>query len=66
MVTEREKTGTHVAIPLNAAIAEEILAVSNSNPKYLFFDRRAETLKSLLHLCGSRIAKVLETARDRL
>jgi site-specific recombinase XerD len=37
VVTSRTKTGTHVSVPILPAVAEEILALENSNPKYLFW-----------------------------
>ena len=36
--TSRQKTGTHVSVPLPPAVADEVLAVVNGNPKYLFWD----------------------------
>jgi integrase len=35
--TKREKTGTHVSVPVPPAIAEELLAVPNDNPAYFFW-----------------------------
>lgn len=37
VITSRTKTGTDVSVPIHPAIAEEILAVDNSNPRYLFW-----------------------------
>ena len=37
IVTSRQKTGTHVSVPIPPAVAEEILAVSNGNPVYVFW-----------------------------
>ena len=37
IVTSRQKTGTHVSVPIPPAIAQEILAVSNGNPVYVFW-----------------------------
>ena len=36
VVTERQKTGTHVSVPIQAGIALEILATTD-NPKYVFW-----------------------------
>jgi hypothetical protein len=36
VVTARQKTGTHVSVPVPNKIAEELLAVLNGNPKYFF------------------------------
>lgn len=37
VTTERQKTGTHVSVPVHAAIAEEILSTPTDNPKYIFW-----------------------------
>jgi site-specific recombinase XerD len=37
VVTSRQKTGTHVSVPLPTVVAKEILNVPNANPKYLFW-----------------------------
>lgn len=37
IVTSRQKTGTHVAVPIKPDVAEELLAVANGNPKYVFW-----------------------------
>ncbi|HEY5255957.1 MAG TPA: tyrosine-type recombinase/integrase [Acidobacteriaceae bacterium] len=37
VVTSRQKTGTHVSVPIPHAVAEELLALTNVNPKYIFW-----------------------------
>jgi integrase/recombinase XerD len=37
VVTARQKTGTHVSVPLPPAVAQEVLAVLNGHPKYVFW-----------------------------
>jgi len=37
IVTARQKTGTHVSVPLPPAVAKEILAVLNGNDTYIFW-----------------------------
>jgi integrase/recombinase XerD len=37
IVTARQKTGTHVSVPIRAEVAKEILAVVNGNPVYVFW-----------------------------
>ncbi len=37
VVTARQKTGTHVSVPLPPAVAQEVLSVHNENPRYLFW-----------------------------
>ena len=37
IVTARQKTGTHVSVPIPIAVAEELLTVLNGNPEYVFW-----------------------------
>ncbi len=37
VVTSRQKTGTHVAVPIPPEVAAEILKVPNGNPEYVFW-----------------------------
>ena len=37
VVTSRQKTGVHVSVPIPGAVAKELLAVLNGNPKYFFW-----------------------------
>ena len=37
IVTARQKTGTHVSVPIPTEVAAEILAVLNGNPVYVFW-----------------------------
>ena len=37
VVTARQKTGTHVSVPLPPAVAKEVLAVLNGHPRYGFW-----------------------------
>jgi integrase len=37
VTTSRQKTGTHVSVPIPLAVAREVLAVSNENPKFIFW-----------------------------
>jgi len=37
IVTARQKTGTHVSVPIRPELAEELLAVLNGNPRYVFW-----------------------------
>jgi integrase/recombinase XerD len=39
VVTSRQKTGTHVRVPIPPGVATEILSVTCGNPKYLFWNR---------------------------
>jgi integrase/recombinase XerD len=37
IVTNRQKTGTHVSVPIPEDLAQELLAVLNGNPRYVFW-----------------------------
>jgi len=37
VVTSRQKTGTHVSVPIPTPVAEELIAVPNLSPKYFFW-----------------------------
>lgn len=37
VTTSRQKTGTHVSVPIPPAVAQEIMAVQNTNPKFFFW-----------------------------
>lgn len=37
IVTKRQKTGTHVSVPIPNSVALEVLAVLNGNPQYVFW-----------------------------
>ena len=41
VVTSRQKTGTHVSVPLPHDVADEVIAVTklNGNPKHIFWNR---------------------------
>jgi site-specific recombinase XerD len=42
IVTARQKTGTHVSVPIPPAIAKELLAVANGNAEYIFWSGEGE------------------------
>ncbi len=42
IVTARQKTGTHVSVPIPPDVAEELLAVLNGNPEYVFWSGKGE------------------------
>lgn len=37
VTTARQKTGTHVSVPIPPAVAQELLTVNNDNPRFLFW-----------------------------
>lgn len=61
VTTVRQKTGTHVSVPIPAAIAEEILAVENENPLYLFWHGRGDGQNFAIGY-GARMAAAFERA----
>ena len=42
IVTARQKTGTHVSVPIPPDVAKELLAVLNGNPEYVFWTGEGE------------------------
>jgi site-specific recombinase XerD len=42
IVTARQKTGTHVAVPIPPKVAKEVLAVLNGNAEYVFWSGNGE------------------------
>ena len=42
IVTARQKTGTHVSVPIPANVAQELLAVLNGNERYVFWSGEGE------------------------
>ncbi len=44
VVTSRQKTGTHVSVPIPPDVAEEILAVKGDNARYIFWDGEGDNV----------------------
>jgi integrase/recombinase XerD len=42
IVTARQKTGTHVSVPIPEDVAQELLTVLNGNPEYVFWSGKGE------------------------
>jgi integrase/recombinase XerD len=49
IVTSRQKTGTHVSVPLPPEIAKEILTVLNGNPRYVFWSGNGLVSSTVTH-----------------
>ncbi|MGA9559349.1 MAG: tyrosine-type recombinase/integrase [Terriglobales bacterium] len=49
VVTSRQKTGTHVSVPLPPAIAKEVLTVLNGNPRYVFWTGNGLVSSTVTH-----------------
>jgi integrase len=48
-VTARQKTGTHVSVPIPPDVAQELLAVVNDNPLYFFWSGNGEERTAVSH-----------------
>jgi integrase/recombinase XerD len=40
IVTNRQKTGTHVSVPIPADLAAELFALTSGNPQYVFWNHK--------------------------
>ena len=49
IVTARQKTGTHVSVPIRTELAEELLAVLNGNPRYVFWSGNGLESSTVTH-----------------
>lgn len=61
VVTNRQKTGTHVSVPVPVAVALELLAVPNSNPAYVFWHGRGDGANFAAGY-GAEISEAMERA----
>jgi integrase/recombinase XerD len=61
--TSRQKTGTHVSVPLQPAIAEELIAVMNlnGNPQYVFWSGNGK-VKTALSNWGNVLRQLFRSA----
>jgi len=49
IVTARQKTGTHVSVPVPPKVAKELLAVLNGNPTYVFWSGNGKEQSAVTH-----------------
>jgi integrase/recombinase XerD len=49
IVTARQKTGTHVSVPIPPDVAKELLSVMNGNPIYVFWTGNGEERTAVSH-----------------
>ena len=49
VVTARQKTGTHVSVPIPPDVAKELLSVTNGNPEYVFWTGNGEERTAVSH-----------------
>jgi integrase/recombinase XerD len=62
IVTARQKTGTHVSVPIPTNVAEEILAVMNGNATYVFWSGNGNE-ESQTKLWAKHIARLFDDAK---
>jgi len=62
IVTSRQKTGTHVAVPIPPDVAQEVLAVANGNPVYVFWSGIGDE-ESTTKNWAKYLAKLFEDAK---
>ena len=48
VVTNRQKTGTHVSVIIPNDVAKELVSVANGNPEYVFWDNRGGQKKTVV------------------
>jgi site-specific recombinase XerD len=58
VVTARQKTGTHVSVPIPVDVAEEVLAAPSPNPDYIFWTGESKS-RSQVIMWGSRYVRPL-------
>ena len=64
VVTDRQKTGTSVSVPIPPDIAKEVLAVANGNPTYIFWVEKGSEVGSS-HRMGVNIREAFDKAGIR-
>jgi integrase/recombinase XerD len=62
IVTARQKTGTHVSVPIPADVAAELLTVANGNPVYVFWSGNGDE-ESVTKNWAKYIAKLFAEAK---
>jgi site-specific recombinase XerD len=63
IVTNRQKTGTHVSVPIPPAVAKELLAVTNDNAKYIFWSGEGKEESITKNWAKYYIAPAFKAAR---
>jgi integrase/recombinase XerD len=58
VVTARQKTGTHVSVPIPTEVANEILAAPSRNPEYVFWNGNSKSRAQVV-MWGSRYVRPL-------
>jgi integrase/recombinase XerD len=63
IVTARQKTGTHVSVPIPPDVAQELLTVLNGNPEYVFWSGKGEEESITKNWAKYYIAPVFKAAK---
>jgi integrase/recombinase XerD len=63
VVTARQKTGTHVSVPIPPDVAQKLLAVVNDNPEYFFWSGKGEEESITKNWMKYYIAPLFEAAK---
>jgi integrase/recombinase XerD len=62
IVTSRQKTGTHVAVPIPPDVAQQILAVANGNAAYVFWSGKGDE-ESVTKNWAKYLARLFDDAK---
>jgi integrase/recombinase XerD len=62
VTTERQKTGTHVSVPVHPKIAGEILATPNESKRYIFWDGVSDAKRFSASFGTNYVAKAFAAA----
>jgi len=65
IVTARQKTGTHVSVPIPPNVAEELLTVLNGNSEYVFWSGKGEEESVTKNWAKYYIAPLFRAAKIR-
>jgi integrase len=65
VVTARQKTGTHVSVPIPSEVAEEILAAPSPNPEYIFWNGKSKSRAQVTMWGGRYMRPLFEAAGVR-
>ena len=63
IVTSRQKTGTHVSVPIPTDVAEELLAVANGNGRYVFWSGEGAEATIAKNWSNCYVQPIFEAAR---
>jgi integrase/recombinase XerD len=64
VVTSRQKTGTHVSVPIPPAVAKELLVVPNETGRYIFWDGESDIVKTWTKYFIAPVFKAAKIPQD--